>query len=926
MSALTETDEMIDFQEIETVTIDPSPIGEDHTGKDPLAGATGEVQDDWERNGSSYSLEFEELLKKLKMPVTRKSTPITQLTPTKATSTNYSAAFDRNFNSSITGNGQTASGTTYPPGDVIHLKEPINARPQGSPSSPSTKPSFAVSDANHSFEHNYVSLVPEDQIQTWNTQITFTLGPNEQVTTGIQTRLLSFIPTVVAKSRGNILPWDPDSPLNPIRDFHTVCNTDLLPKYFRFQLLTGRRVTGWMRFQVFTNGCTFNHIKHKVPIVQEALRNYPIYWSYSTLETTESVTPIFLVGLSKTTNIKQLKLDLIKHMNLTFPFDISRRMQEARGYKESDVDKSNLTTLKLQVLKVSCAKKDVGALKEKFFSSLGVGVAFEPDMQLSVLPSIKVVTTRKDGPWTEQLLFQALEYQQAFDAASVSLEIHHIDTINTEVDLLGCSRTLQLHLASFLVNNERVVYSVDRTGIDKIWITLKTKYINEYMTYINTIFTEMQGWHHDKVQSVTGSYNRPCWSNDVNTLTRAEQEYFSRENLTNNQKNYPTLPIAKVTRPTRPQAAITPPTKRVKGIEDDVAKHNARPPTITKENTRETPKEMKDLVTLVKTIASELNAIKQEQQAFALLTNQRMQKLMTRADAMDTSLVATSQQFTEQLHKNSEQIRTEVEQYLQAQQTLTDDIYSIKFSSLESSVSAISNMAEDIGKQTQALSKNTNKALDEVGLYIQTNTHTVNTIDQEFQSYRKDTSHILTSIGNKVHSLPTNENLSSFERRIQDIHITQNKMTEQMVTQHDDFTTTLAHCGEIESHQQLVLDRLSYLESQHEGVKSMIAKLRKGNKDKKYASISPTASSPKETYIERRMKFLNRRSTAHDNPQMIFTPPQQSYDLQQLRQDINGAPASQESIDSSIFLTHLHQTSPTTQPPLDNMEPEEAAP
>ena len=86
-------------------------------------------------------------------------------------------------------------------------------------------------DTPHSFTHDYLALVAEDHTETWLTRIEFTIPKDEQIQAGIHKRLLSFIPTVIAKSKGNILAWHHESDLNPVRDLHTICNDELLPQH-----------------------------------------------------------------------------------------------------------------------------------------------------------------------------------------------------------------------------------------------------------------------------------------------------------------------------------------------------------------------------------------------------------------------------------------------------------------------------------------------------------------------------------------------------------------------------------------------------------------------------------------------------------------------------------------------------------------------
>ena len=55
---------------------------------------------------------------------------------------------------------------------------------------PEDKPKFTLqTEVNmipHSFDQDYMVLIPPDETQIWYTQITFTLQPEEQVTEGIK--------------------------------------------------------------------------------------------------------------------------------------------------------------------------------------------------------------------------------------------------------------------------------------------------------------------------------------------------------------------------------------------------------------------------------------------------------------------------------------------------------------------------------------------------------------------------------------------------------------------------------------------------------------------------------------------------------------------------------------------------------------------
>jgi len=274
--------------------------------------------------------------------------------------------------------------------------------------------------------------IETDPYDIWVTQITFTLNPKEDISQGIHLRLLAFLPTVIAKTKGNILPWDSQSDLNPVRDLYTICDPNILPKYFHYQMTQDRQIRGRIRIEVLDHTVSFNYLKYNVDIIKQALSTYPIYWTYTALHTTDVVSPLILVGISKTINLRQLKNDIVSHTGITCPVDIHYRYHVAEGIAPSDHLTMTKTKIRVQVIRVTCAKEDAETVKEKFFSTLGTGAHFSADHLYSSLPSIKVVPTRIGGAWTEQKFYQALQYQQTFLDTSVSLEVHHITTLRQQ--------------------------------------------------------------------------------------------------------------------------------------------------------------------------------------------------------------------------------------------------------------------------------------------------------------------------------------------------------------------------------------------------------------------------------------------------------------------------------------------------------------
>jgi len=145
-----------------------------------------------------------------------------------------------------------------------------------------------------------------------------------------------------------------------------------------------------MKIQNSDPNKTFSSIKHKDDIVKRALNTFPIYWTQTCLTTSDSTTPLFLACVSRHINLQQLKKDIISHMDISFPFDLTRKPQVAIGKIDN---KSDPIKISASVIKVSCAKADAAELQQKFFSSFGSGVAYSPLLLLSSLPYVKVMVT-----------------------------------------------------------------------------------------------------------------------------------------------------------------------------------------------------------------------------------------------------------------------------------------------------------------------------------------------------------------------------------------------------------------------------------------------------------------------------------------------------------------------------------------------------
>jgi len=138
------------------------------------------------------------------------------------------------------------------------------------------------------------------------TRLEFIVPPKENTREGIKTRLLSFIPTVVAKCQGLIHPWEQTSTLEPIRDIHKIINTQTMDKYFHYDITVGRRIRGWKRIQNSDPNQTFTSIKYKDNIVKKALNSFPMNWTQTALQTSESTTPLFLACVGRHINLTKL--------------------------------------------------------------------------------------------------------------------------------------------------------------------------------------------------------------------------------------------------------------------------------------------------------------------------------------------------------------------------------------------------------------------------------------------------------------------------------------------------------------------------------------------------------------------------------------------------------------------------------------------
>jgi len=411
-------------------------------------------------------------------------------------------------------------------------------------SPPSAHKISSPSPANQ-ISQNHVALSPDilkHHSEIWSTRLEFNIPMAEQIQEGIRVRLLSFLPTAIAKCQGSILPCEPASNLPPsVRDLHTVITQEVMDKYFHYDITVGRRIRGWLKLHNTDPNTTFSSLKFDHGIIKKALNSYPLFWNQTALTTSNSTTPIFLACVGRHINLKQLKQDLTSHANINFPIDLIRKPQLATGYIPTQKEP---TTISAQVIKISCAKDNAQELQNKLFSSLGNKVPFAPEHQLTCLPYLKVMVTWKHGAYSEQMIFDTVCKQKAYEEHTSVLEIHHIKDLSRTAHLRGDTKTLHEQLAAFSVQSERVVFSVDRANNNKIWITVSSQYVREYMDYLNLLLHELNTWRFEDVYNLTGCYSRPCWNTDIQTLTTEAQQYISRENLNNLNQDYPPLPLA----------------------------------------------------------------------------------------------------------------------------------------------------------------------------------------------------------------------------------------------------------------------------------------------------------------------------------------------------------------------------------------------
>ena len=377
-----------------------------------------------------------------------------------------------------------------------------------------------------------LTQVPTDNTAIWHTTIDFPILPQE-VKTGylnkIKERLTSFLPAVLAHTQGTVLPWDDTNPtFNPTKDIHLICeNRDILANYFKYELTPkNNKISGYMRILVNASTKSIYHIKTKLLTVAEALNKYSIGWHKTYLTTMEKDTPLFLVGIHEKTNFTQLNLDLKKQCDINFPIHITRRQQEAKGKKSDDKEHK----IRIPVLKLSCSKEHTKLLSEKLFTHLGPKSPIHEDLIHSSIPFIKVMYTWPHGIWTEQMIFDHLFYQQRFIETSTSVAIHHIHHLEKEVSLLGETKTIRAHIASFVHAQERVVLSVDNGGgsVGKVWVTIKSNTAtNQFIQHLNALFNAMREWDQTYLHDITGSYHYPCWSSDPTQAPEQERNYLT---------------------------------------------------------------------------------------------------------------------------------------------------------------------------------------------------------------------------------------------------------------------------------------------------------------------------------------------------------------------------------------------------------------
>ena len=282
------------------------------------------------------------------------------------------------------------------------------------------------------------------------------------------------------------------------------------------------------------------------------------------------------------------------------------------------------------------------------------------------------------------------------------MEVHNIIQVDKVCVINQVEQTPQAHFASFLINGERVVYSVDRTGIDKIWITVKSKHVKKYMTYVDALFREMHSWSLQYTQDITGCYHRPCWSTDPITLSKVEQAYFNREAFAQDRTQFPSLPVAKLpSRVKNPYSNMNPkqrtsetaatsnaPTdthnKRMKSQDPTVKTASSFPPKYTPYQSS-TP-EVQELVTMVKALTAELHTMRQEHTSHLQAHDQAIKKLSNQAEAYEKNYENVAHKLHTHENYISKELKDSIDKKLIEHSTQLESMVTEKINIVEGSI------------------------------------------------------------------------------------------------------------------------------------------------------------------------------------------------------------------------------------------------
>ena len=153
------------------------------------------------------------------------------------------------------------------------------------------------------------------------------------------------------------------------------------------------------------------------------------------------------------------------------------------------------------------------------------------------------------------------------------------------------------------------------------------------------------------------------------------------------------------------------------------------------------------------------------------------------------------------------------------------DTITLKFHTIEASVTSISNLSECTDRETNALAKKLETTLEEFGKYTAESTNTMRTLDHNLQTYREDTTQILKTLVTKIQDIPSNDNFRALAIQLADFKQDQTRITNQMISQTENFNAALAHNTANQAQQDQLTERLSYLETQNDGMRMTLRKL-----------------------------------------------------------------------------------------------------